>query len=571
MLFYVNKNIPKIRTKKYYKYYKKRNDDFDVFYNKDMVVLDSKSITVFAYENTIVFSSRDYLTNKVVRDFAVTGRSKPHQINKEPATYQLVSSVVSSLKRLIKKYIKGSTENDFTYTYKPFTVCFVKLDYEEKSIVHYEFSHETMKWVQIDSKKLNPCCEDFDWMTDYEIVMDRYLTIRGYKYDDTDAGYYVQDYEYEEYEEEYYEDEDTLPKYGVALIYDLLTGNLVHGANTRTIKDEEDENEHEPFNITLKNRTIMFIGTESHIITMAQYSKNIVWAIITNVTLKSKEQVITYQIDVDTDANDPILYIFRNLQDSQLFIIYNNKVELYNKEPNGYRLVGQGSIIRKFSEKESKIEHMFLYERNFFALLSIDRDEGHLKALCIYYNHKEDKYEYGLLDLSELFSNTEDARKVELVGRIFYADNTEDCIGIIISIGIIRFEMILYDKLKGQFFVEHIGNYDKTITMLDNKEIWDFVRKILNKKIPDKIRIGVSVQLNNKYRLHNYYESPILNGSYVVFNTKQEKKISIFYAQPFGINNKTDIHIVPDTYHNLGLLVEKCFFECEVPVLVHTY
>jgi hypothetical protein len=145
VLLQVPKSLPKIKTKKYYKYYKNQNDAFDVFYNKDLAILEKSQNTIFAYENTIVIGSREYIINKVIRDFALVYRIKPHNINKEHTIQHKIDSIVNGLKTLIKE--NAQKYNSLAYTQKPFRVCFVKLHSNRRAgsfIIYYEFSPETM-------------------------------------------------------------------------------------------------------------------------------------------------------------------------------------------------------------------------------------------------------------------------------------------------------------------------------------------------------------------------------------------------------------------------------------------
>lgn len=103
MLLQVPESLPKIKTNRYYKYYKNQDAFFDVFYNKDVSILESTSSTVFAYENTIVFSNQDYLVDKVLRDLVVAYGIKLHDVNKENANQYKINNIVEGLKKINKR------------------------------------------------------------------------------------------------------------------------------------------------------------------------------------------------------------------------------------------------------------------------------------------------------------------------------------------------------------------------------------------------------------------------------------------------------------------------------------
>jgi hypothetical protein len=57
----------------------------------------------------------------------------------------------------------------------------------------------------------------------------------------------------------------------------------------------------------------------------------------------------------------------------------------------------------------------------------------------------------------------------------------------------------------------------------------------------------------------------------MLFLIQKTKKICVFYDMPFNLKNSKGTSIAPDTYHNLGYLIKKCFVECVEPVLVYSY
>jgi len=201
VLLQVTNSLPKIKTKKHYKYHKNQNDVFDVFYNKDLAIIEKSKNNIFAYENIIVLCSRDYIINKVIRDFVLVYRIKPHNINKDHTIQNKIGFIIDGLKSLIKENDKKY--NSFAYTQKPFTVCFVQLDsyrLTRSFIRYYELSPETMKWVSTGINKLDPGCDDCEKaMNDCEGI--RYADVILNKYYKVDCYKYAED---DEYYEEYY-------------------------------------------------------------------------------------------------------------------------------------------------------------------------------------------------------------------------------------------------------------------------------------------------------------------------------------------------------------------------------
>jgi len=346
MLFQVSTKSPKIKTNRYYKYYKNQEAFFDVFYNKDAAILESTSATVFAYENTILFSNQDYLVDKVLRDLVVAYGIKPHDMNKENANQYKINTIVESLKNLIKE--REEEYEDFAYTYQPFTVCFVQLypnNHDKPLIRYYEFSLETMSWVPAGIKNLVPCCNDFKEIIEGNVILDKYYMIRGYN---------------EKYVMGLYKDKKY--QYGLTYIYDLLTGKLIYSATTNEL--EIEENESVLCELTLSKRTIMFIGTSAHVIPTGKYEKDTAQMEINNITLKFDGQDITasFYISNYNESKGAISYIFRNLQATQVFFIYDSYVELWEKVSGTSRFISRESPLKP---KGYKLRHNFLYEENF--------------------------------------------------------------------------------------------------------------------------------------------------------------------------------------------------------------
>ena len=346
MLLQVPESLPKIKTNRYYKYYKNQDAFFDVLYNKDVSILESTSSTVFAYENTILFSNQDYLVDKVLRDLVVAYGIKPHDMNKDNANQYKINTIVESLKNLIKE--REEEYEDFAYTYQPFTVCFVQLypnNHDKPLIRYYEFSLETMSWVPAGIKNLVPCCNDFKEIIEGNVILDKYYMIRGYN-----EKYVMGLYKYKKYQ------------YGLTYIYDLLTGKLIYSATTNEL--EIEENESVLCELTLSKRTIMFIGTSAHVIPTGKYEKDTAQMEINNITLKFDGQDITasFYISNYNESKGAISYIFRNLQSTQVFFIYDSYVELWEKVSGTSRFISRESPLKP---KGYKLRHNFLYEENF--------------------------------------------------------------------------------------------------------------------------------------------------------------------------------------------------------------
>ena len=554
MLLQVPESLPKIKTNRYYKYYKNQDAFFDVFYNKDVSILESTSSTVFAYENTIVFSNQDYLVDKVLRDLVVAYGIKLHDVNKENANQYKINNIVEGLKKLIKE--REEEYEDFAYSSQTFTVCFVQLypDNHDKPFVrYYEFSLETMSWLPAGVRNLNPCCNDFTEIIDSEVILNRYYMVRGYKEEHVEGLYKAQKYQY-----------------GLTYIYDLLTGQLIYSASTSHTKIEEYEHDSMLCEFTLDRRTIMFIGTEPHIIPTGKYDKDTARIEINNITLKfdSEEITVSFYISDYNNSKGIISYIFRNLQATQIFFIYDSYVELKEK------LSGSSLFISRdypLNAKGYTLKHVLLHEENLFILLFEYISIKKLHALCIYYDLKNDLYKYELLELTELIGNVEVIKKAKVIARIVDADNNYDCIGLVISMGVNQIMTILYNKNTAQFSAEAISNYDKILSIPDAKIVWNMTRYVVTKNKLHNTKIEFNDYQTTKNLFYELYSSPALNFDYVIFNTKDEKKIYVFYDMPFKLKNSTGVSIAPHTYHNLGYLIKKCFFECVEPMLVYSY
>ena len=552
MLFQISTKSPNIKTNRYYKYYKNHEAYFDVFYNKDVSILESTSITAFAYENTIVFSNQDYLADKVLRDYVVAYSVKPHNINKENATQNKINHTVEGLKNLIKE--REEEYEDFAYTYKPFTVCFVQLypnNHDKPFINYYEFSRETMSWIPAGIKNLDPCCNDFKEIIEGNLILDKYYVVRGYN-----EKYVMGLYKDKKYE------------YGLTNIYDLLTGKLMYSATTNEL--EIEENEPVLCELTLDRRTIMFIGNSSYVIPTSQYNKDTANMEINNITLKFDDQEITalFHISDYNEGKGVISYIFRNLQATQVFFIYDSHVALWEKVSSTSRFISRESPLKP---KGYKLRHNLLHVENFFVVLFEYISSEQLHALCLYYDIKNDLYKYALLELTELFSNVKAIREARVVGRIVDVNNNYDCIGLVISMGVNQIITILYNKNTAQFSAEAISNYDKILIIPNAKIVWNMTRYVVTKNKLHNTKIEFNDYQTTKNLFYKLYSSHALNFDYVIFNTKDEKKICVFYDMPFNLKNSTGTSIAPDTYHNLGYLIKKCFVECVEPVLVYSY
>jgi hypothetical protein len=416
----------------------------------------------YAYENTIVFSNQDYLADKVFRDYVVAYGVKPHNINKENATQHKINHTVEGLKNLIKE--REEEYEDFAYTYKPFTVCFVQLhpnNHDKPFISYYEFSRETMSWTPAGIKNLDPCCNDFREIIEGNLILDKYYVVRGYN-----EKYVMGLYKDKKYE------------YGLTNIYDLLTGKLMYSATTNEL--EIEENQPVLCELTLDRRTIMFIGTSSYVIPTSQYDKDTASMEINNITLKFDGQEITalFHISDYNEDKGVISYILRNLQATQVFFIYDNYVALWGKVSGTSRFISRESPLKP---KGYKLRHNLLHVENFFVLLFEYTSSEQLHASCLYYDIKNDLYKYALLELTELVSNARAIREARVVGRVIDVNNNYDCIGLVISMGVNQIIAILYNKNTAQFSAEAISNYDKILIIPDAKIVWNMTRYVVAK------------------------------------------------------------------------------------------
>ncbi len=569
MLLKVSETLPKIKTKKYYRYYKNQNDVFDVFYNKDLAIIENQKNNIFAYENTIVFCNKEYIINKVIRDSALVYRIKPHNINKEHNIRHKIDSIIDSLKSLIKENAKKY--DSFAYTQKPFTVCFVKLHSNRREgsfIIYYEFSPETMNWVTTGTNKLEPSCDDCEETIDdcegiryADVILNRYYVVDCYR-EAEDDEYYGDDEDDEGYEEDYIPPENYF-----TFIYDLLTGKMVYNSVSYTRKGDDDSSL-DSYTLELDYRSFMFVGTNLHIIPMGQYTSNIFNISIRSATLKHDSQETSYTFKIDKKGK--ILYIFRNLQFNQIFFIYNTSyVKVWEKDGSSSTFnYKEGHMIYR-TYRNYKPEHIFLHENNFFAMLFKDNKENVLKALCMYYDLKNDLYKYEALGLTKLIGDIKSIRKATVIGRILGSNNDHDCIGLIISTNANQVIAISYENNTDQFLVRHVANYDKMLRFIkykNNAAIYDIIRKTL---INDKVKIEFLLTKNNIFR-DRYFTSK-LDSNHIVINAKAENKISIFYNKMTDIQNSVEEAITSDTYHNLDSSIQECYFECVEPILVYSY
>ena len=559
MLIQIPKSLPKIKTKKYYKFYENKDDYFEVFYNKDLAILDKNNITIFSYENTIALSNKSYLINKVIRDFVLVYRIKPHNVNKDESTIKKIEYILRSLKSLVKNTNKKHV--DFVYTYKPFTVCFVQLytidDYTyDPLIIYYEFSHEAMRWIQTDIKKLDPSCDDCDGIINGEVSLNRYYELTGF--------IEAEDYEDIEYDENDYVDEPELPKSYFTSIYDLFTGKEVYRAETRKMKD----NQAPAYILILNKRTIMFVGTSLHIIPIGQYNKSISYMSISDLALKFDSQEMSNTFEIYDKGM--ILYIFRNVQFSQIFFIYNNNIILYDKSGSSPTSDFDFKYIN-FYLSESTIEHIFLRAENFFTILLKVKNENILKSLCIYYDLEKDLYKYDLLDITNLVDNIEAIRNATVIGRIVSENNNRDCRGIIISTELNQVVAILYDKVTSKFIAKYVTTYQKISDLLGYKIVREMASYVINKEkfYKKQLKIEFYAQKGNIFSIHHI--SPVLNNNHVVFNSKREEKISVVYNNSPDINNSVREAVTPNIYHNLASSIRECYFECLEPTIVYSY
>jgi hypothetical protein len=374
VLLQVYQNILKIKTRKHYKYYKNQNDASDVFYNKDLAILEESQNTIFAYENTIVICSREYIINKVIRDFALAYRIKPHNIKKDQIIQHKIDSIIDSLKSLIKENDKKY--DSFAYTQKPFTVCFIKLYNNRRDgpfIIYYELSPETMQWVSTGINKLDTSCNDCEKRVDdcggiryADVILNRYYAVECYEYAEDDEYYeeyykkYVERDKEDDEDDEGYEDDYNPPEDYFTFIYDLLTGKLAYNSVSYTRKGD-DADSPDLYTLQLDHRTFMFVGTNLHIIPISQYNPNLFKILIGNAALKADSQETSYTFDLAKEGR--ILYIFRNMQFSQIFFIYNSSYgKIWQKDGSGSKFIYQDGYI---IYTKSKLEHIFYIIKTF--------------------------------------------------------------------------------------------------------------------------------------------------------------------------------------------------------------
>jgi len=578
VLLKVTNSLPKIKTKKHYKYYKNQNNVFDVFYNKDLAILEKSQNTVFAYENTIVICIREDIINKVIRDFVLVYKIKPHNINKEHTIQHKIDSIVGGLKSLIKENDKKY--DSFAYSQKPFTVCFVKLDsyrLTKSFIRYYEFSPETMKWVSTGINKLDPGCDDCEKaMNDCEgiryndVILNRYYEVECYKYAEDDEYYeeyymkhVARDKEDDE-DDEGYEEDYNPPEDYFTFIYDLLTGKMAYKSDSYTRKSDADDPP-DSYTLKLDDRSFMLVGTKLHIIPMDQYNGNIFNISIGSATLKHDSQKESYMFGIDKKGK--ILYIFRNLQFNQVFFMYNSSyLKIWKKDGSSPTFSYEdGNIIYR----NYKPEYIFLHQNNFFAILIKDSKENILKALYMYYDLKNDLYKYKILELTKLIGNIKSIREATVIGRILSRNNDHDCIGLIISTNANHVITILYQKDTDQFLTSHVANYDKILSFLKYKKSTAICTIIRNAFINEKVEIKFLPTKNNIFG--DKYVPPKLDSDHIIINVKAENKISVFFNKMTDTNNRVEEAITPDTYHNLDSSTQECYFECIEPIIVYSY
>jgi len=232
----------------------------------------------------------------------------------------------------------------YDYTYDPL-------------VIYYEFSHEAMNWIQTDMKKLDPSCDDWDGIINGDVSLNRYYELTGF----IDA-------------EDDYVDESEHPKYYFTFIYDLFTGKEVYSAETYKMKDDQAP----AYILILNKRTIMFVGTSFHIIPIGQYNKSISYMSISDLALKFDSQEMSNTFEIYDKGM--ILYIFRNVQFSQIFFIYNNNIILYDKSGSSPTSDFDFKYIN-FYLSESTIEHIFLRAENFFIILLKVKNENNIKIV----------------------------------------------------------------------------------------------------------------------------------------------------------------------------------------------
>ena len=308
----------------------------------------------------------------------------------------------------------------------------------------------------------------------------------------------------------------------------------------------------------------MFVGTNLHIIPMGQYSSNIFDISISSATLKHDSQKILQTFGINKEGK--ILYIFRNLQFNQVFFLYNSSyLKIWEKDESSPKFSFSHCYI---IYSDYKLEHIFLHNNNFFAILFKDHKENVLKALYMYYDLKNDLYKYKLVELTKLIGNIKSIREATVIGRILSRNNDHDCIGLIISTNANQVITILYKKNIDQFLTSHVVSYDKILNLFEYKKNTAICALIRKAFINEKLKI--EFLLNKNSILGDSYVPSKLDSNYIVINARAENKVSVFCNKMTNTNNSVEEAITPDTYHNLDSSIQECYFECVEPILVYS-
>ncbi len=573
LLFSTTKSVklPKSRTNKYYKYYKNSKPTLDMFYNNELAVLYNKTNSIFAYENMIIVLKQDYLTNRVIKDFVIVHHIKPHNIEKIQDIQQRIDVVVKNIKVLIEE--RKREGEDFVYTHKPFTVCFVEHDSYEPSVTHYEISAETLDWVPVRKNYLEPCCDDFSEIQSSEVILNRYYALHGYaQVRDTDSD--------DEYKEK---------TYGLSIIYDLLTGKIAYEANTPKYENYE----YQPRVINLDKTATMLIGKNLYIIPVPRVYNTISELSIYNTVINFDKQS-TKNPDEEDIINFPVInrehlynegiiqYVFRNLKADQIIFVLERYIQIWKIEaiPLAGHLIKKEREI-KIGSVNSDLKHILLHEENFFVILFADKINERLYALCIYYNTDNDLYNYHFLDITDkiqnkkiwrtsvLSNNQVKINNAEVISKIVVKKGKNDCLGLVIKINAKQAIVLFYNKRKEKFYIDALHSYTKIVELLSSKRIRTIARSIASGKISD------SVEVENIH--YNNYELRTTSKQFIVCNSKSKNKIHFFhqtntvYVIPkrfLDLINRTRVSISPNELCTLESAIEECYFECEEPTLI---
>ena len=105
----------------------------------------------------------------------------------------------------------------------------------------------------------------------------------------------------------------------------------------------------------------MFVGANLHIIPIGEYSSNIFDILVGSAALQHDSQEKSYTFDIDKKGR--ILCIFRNIQFSQVFFMYNSSyLKIWKKDGSSPTFSYEDGYI---IYRNYKPEYIFLHQNNF--------------------------------------------------------------------------------------------------------------------------------------------------------------------------------------------------------------